>query len=228
VIGRDPTAGVAAAPRRRADDTSGRVSPDEVPTKAEALAVLAGAPAEYRAAVALGLAGLRIGEVLGMTAEAVELSRREVVIERQTDGFTVSTPKGERRRTIIVPGLVAVELRRRLRDRPEGWLFPGGGQAGQLHRNRFYDLAWRPALVAAGLDAYRFRFHALRHFCASSMLADGVALVAVAGYLGNTPEVVSRVYAHWLRDDREVPAVSLDRLLAPESSRVTGVSRGPR
>lgn len=236
VIGRDPTVGVAAAPRRRADDPTGRVTPDEVPTRAEALAILAGAPADYRAAVALGLAGLRIGEVLGMTAEAVDLSARQVTVAQQTDGFTVSTPKGERRRTIIVPGLVAVELRRRLRDRPTGWLFPGGGAEGTLHRNRFYELGWYPALTAAGLGPVdddgqpvdgpgRFVFHSLRHFCASTLLAEGAPPVAVAGYLGNSPEMVSRVYSHWLRDDREVPAGVLDRVLAPAEPGGDGVSR---
>src|SRR5690606_18649392 len=108
-------------------------------------------------------AGLRIGEVLGMTAERVDLPARQVTVDQQTDGYTVTTPKGEKRRTIVVPGLVAVELRRRLRDRPAGWLFPGGGVDGQLHRGRFYELAWQPALEGAGL-AGRYKFHALRHF----------------------------------------------------------------
>jgi hypothetical protein len=35
------------------------------------------------------------------------------------------------------------------------------------------------------------------------------------GHLGDTVETVSRVYAHWLRDDRDVPAAVLDRVLAP-------------
>jgi len=37
----------------------------------------------------------------------------------------------------------------------------------------------------------------------------------VAGHLGDAVETVSRVYAHWLRDDRDVPAAVLDRVLAP-------------
>jgi hypothetical protein len=37
----------------------------------------------------------------------------------------------------------------------------------------------------------------------------------VAGHLGDTVETVSRVYANWLRDDRDVPADVLDRVLAP-------------
>jgi hypothetical protein len=30
-------------------------------------------------------------------------------------------------------------------------------------------------------------------------------------------ETVSRVYAHWLREDRDVPADVLDRVFAPEN-----------
>jgi hypothetical protein len=40
-------------------------------------------------------------------------------------------------------------------------------------------------------------------------------MTAVAGHLGDAVETVSRVYVHWLCDDREVPAEVLDRVLAP-------------
>ena len=62
----------------------------------------------------------------------------------------------------------------------------------------------------------------------STLLAEGTPLTAVAGHSGDTVETVSRVYVHWLRDDRDVPAEVLDRVLAPsadEQSRVTSVSR---
>ena len=32
----------------------------------------------------------------------------------------------------------------------------------------FYDIMWRPSLVAAGLRARRFTFHELRHFTATA------------------------------------------------------------
>ena len=85
-----------------------------------------------------------------------------------------------------------------------------------MRRDQFYASAWKPALESAGL-AGRFTFHALRHFCASTLLAEGAPLTAVAGHLGDTVETVSRTYVHWLRDDREVPADVLDRVLAPPS-----------
>jgi integrase len=226
VIGRDPTVGVKAAPKQRADDPTGKVGPDNVPTREEALAILNAAPSKYRAAVALGLAGLRIGEVLGMEWDRVNLATRQVTIDRQSDGWTISTPKNERTRTITVPELVATELRRHRRDyASDRWLFPGGGIEGTMHRASFYKAAWQPALKAAGMPG-RFKFHSLRHFAASSLLAAGVPLPAVAGQLGDVVETVSKVYSHWLRDDAAIPADALDRVLAP-SIIGTGTSVAP-
>jgi integrase len=227
LVGRDPTRGVDAAPKRRANDTPEHVSPDQVPTRAEALAILTNAPLAYRAAVALGLAGLRVGEVSAMSAERVAIDRREVTIDQQAQeitgqGMTLTTPKAERVRTIKVPGVVAVELRRHLRDHPSGPLFPGSSN-GMMRRRAFYDRVWYPALKGAGLEG-RFVFHALRHFAASTLLAEGAPITAVAGHLGDTVQTVTQTYAHWLRDDRDVPADVLDRVLAPDSG-VTSVSR---
>jgi integrase len=221
-IGRDPTIGLRA-PKARAGEADGKVGPDDVPTRAEALAVLEGAPGPYRAAVALGLAGLRVGEVLGLSADRLELDRRRVTVDRQLQRvggeLVLTTPKAEKARTIVVPGLVAVELRRHLRDHGAGEVLFGGRRGTpMMRRDQFYASAWRPALVGAGLEPDRFKFHALRHFCASTLLAEGAPLAAVAGHLGDTVETVSRVYVHWLRDDRDVPAEVLDRVLAPASA----------
>ena len=49
----------------------------------------------------------------------------------------------------------------------------------------------------------------------STLLAEGAPVTSVAGHLGDTVETLTRVYAHWLRDDRDVPAEILDRVLAP-------------
>jgi integrase len=81
-IGRDPTAG-QRAPKARAGDPTGHVGPEDVPTRGEALAILANAPSEFRAAIALGLTGLRVGEVLGMTADRIEVDARRVTVDRQ-------------------------------------------------------------------------------------------------------------------------------------------------
>lgn len=217
-IGRDPTTGLKA-PKFRAGESDGRVGPDQVPTRAEAQAILEAAPSAYRAAIALGMAGLRVGEVIGMTADRIDLPARSVTVDRQLQRLgnenVLTTPKAEKVRTIVVPSVVVMELRRHVRDHQgEGFLFRGVRDTPTIRRDQFYRSAWAPALKGAGLEG-RFTFHALRHFCASTLLAEGAPLAAVAGHLGDTVETVSRTYVHWLRDDREVPAAILDRVLAP-------------
>lgn len=128
-IGRDPTVGLKA-PKARADDPTGQVGPEDVPTRDEALAILAAAPPPFRAGIALGLAGPRVGKVLGLTADRLVLESRRVTIDRQMQVIrgkrTLTTPKAEKIRTITVPPLVAVELRRHLRDHvADGVLFRG-------------------------------------------------------------------------------------------------------
>lgn len=229
----NPAQGLAPL-KVRAGEPDGKVRPADVPTTAEALAILAGAPAPYRAAVALGLAGLRKGEVLGLAADRVDIDHRLITIDRQLQRVhnrtVLTTPKREKPRTIELPPLVAVELRRHLRDHhdparvfggdggPAALVFQGRvGTPALMHPNDFYERTWQPALAAAGLPAGRFKFHALRHFCASAMLANGADVAMVAGHLGDTVETVSRTYVHWLRDNRHVPAVILERVLAPEA-----------
>ncbi len=219
-IGRDPTRGLRA-PKARAGEPDGRVGPNAVPTRAEAVAILEGAPARYRAAIALGLAGLRVGEVLGMSADRVELEHRRVTVDRQLQRvggeLVLTSPKAEKARTIVVPGAVAVELRRHLRDHSgHGMLFRGVRGTPMLRRDQFYASAWRPALRGAGLAEDRFVFHSLRHWCASTLLAEGAPLTAVAAHLGDVVETVSRTYVHGLRDEYDVPSEVLDRVLAPE------------
>jgi integrase len=227
-IAQDPTRGLRP-PKARAGERDGTVTPEMVPTRAEALAILEGAPAQYRAAIALGLTGLRVGEVLGMCADRIALDTRQVTVDQQLQrigpDLVLTTPKAEKTRTIVVPNLVAVELRRHLRDHQgEGLIFRGARGAPMLRRDQFYDSAWKPALKGAGLAEDRFVFHSLRHFAASSLLAEGAPLTAVAGHLGDTVETVSRVYLHWLRDDRDVPAEVLDRVLAPVAPAVASGS----
>jgi integrase len=119
---------------------------------------------------------------------------------------------------------VALELRRHLRDH-DGLLFTGRRTGEPMRRDQFYDSAWRPALVGVGLPKDRFVFHSLRHFAGSSMLAEGVNPMAVAGHLGDTLETSQRVYSHWMRDDLDVPADALDRILDTSAPNLANSAR---
>ncbi len=160
-----------------------------------------------------------VAEVVGRGVEP--LMQRLVTIDRQLqrvgNEVELTTPKGEKARTIMVPRSVTLELRRHLRDHsPDGLLFHGRFGDGLRH-DVFYTHGWRPALVAAGLEPNAYVFHSLRHWCASSMLAENTNPAAVAGYLGDTFETLQRVYAHWMTEDRAVPAEVLERLLVSTS-----------
>ncbi|CAN5658670.1 tyrosine-type recombinase/integrase [soil metagenome] len=230
LVTRYPTVGLKP-PRRRVGDPDGRVSPDDVPTRNEVLRILAATPSRYRAAVALGIAGLRISEVLAVTADRLDLDTRTLLVDRQLqriDGTLQFTgPKREKVRTIELPMVTLLEMRRHLRDHQgAGLLFRTPRSGEMMRRDQLYDTTWRPALVGAGMTEDRFVFHSLRHFCVSSMLAGGAPLTAVAGHLGDTVETVSKVYLHWLRDDRSVPRIVLDRLLT-EHDEIVPIAETP-
>jgi integrase len=224
----DVTIGVKP-PVRRGDDASDRVGPDDVPTRDEVVAIIAATEARYRAAVVLGACGLRVSEALGATVEQFDSERRTLTVDRQLqriDGrVTHKRPKREKVRSIELPSWAALELRRHLRDHGPFWSLDSGGPAllfrggrdAPMRRDAFYVGAWRPALIAVGLAPDRYVFHSLRHWCASSLLSAGAPITAVAGHLGDVPETVMRTYAHWLRDERHLPATLLDQLLAGAS-----------
>jgi integrase len=216
----DPTQRLSR-PRRDPHDTDGVVTPDQVPTRTEALAILAGTPPRYRLGMALGFGcGLRVGEILGLRPSDVNLFAGELSVAQQSQRRGYVAPKTWRGvRTIEVPELVAVELRRALRDSPPMDLpILIGPRGGAMRRDGFYAQAWRPALKAAGLGTDRYRFHSTRHYAVSAMLADRVSLPEVAAYVGDHVETINRVYAHFLRDAPRTAKGALDRALGPDPS----------
>jgi integrase len=213
----DPTARLTR-PRRDPHDTDGVITPDMVPSRAEALAILAATPPRYRAGMALGFGcGLRVGEILGLRPQDVNLFAGTVSVAQQYQRRGLVAPKTWRGvRTIEVPDLVAFELRRALRDNPPADLpILVGPRGGKLGRDGWYEQAWRPALEAAGLDRRRYKFHATRHYAVSSLLGAGVPLPEVAAYIGDHIETVTRVYAHFLDDAPRTAKTALDRALQP-------------
>ena len=216
LISTDPTIGVRL-PRRDSLDTDGVVTADQVPTRDEALAIVEGAPGKYRLAVVLGIGcGMRVGEVLGLTPNRVDLKAGTVTIDRQWQRRGLVSPKTWRGvRTIEVPDVVLAELGPLVHR----WAAPdmpilAGVRGGTMRRDDVYDRAWKPALVAAGIDPDRYVFHSARHYAVSSMLAEGVTAVEVAAYVGDSVETITTVYSHFLRGSASMAKRALDRALA--------------
>jgi integrase len=204
LIGRDFTLGV-----RVPDSAPTRLV---IPEAVDVAALLEAADDRMAIAVLLGAdAGLRLSELLGLSSDRVSWlsSKPTVTVDRQSAKsvlgapVTFTAPKtASSVRDIPVPAELLGDLAARLERTglgEEGLLLHDGGRGWT--KNRFHD-AWRSLRSEAGLDGVRF--HDLRHYFCSRLLAGGVNIAAVARAAGHSsPSVTLDTYSHVLGDDHE-------------------------
>ncbi|MGH8645558.1 MAG: tyrosine-type recombinase/integrase, partial [Gammaproteobacteria bacterium] len=133
--------------------------------------------------VLLALAtGARQGEILGLKWCDVDLKRGHVVFQE--------TKNGERR-GLPLRGQALELLRAKVRRIDTDMLFPSRQDpAKPIDVQNIFD----NALQRAGIED--FRFHDLRHCCASNLAMNGASLAEIAAVLGHrTLEMVKR-YSH--------------------------------
>ena len=132
--------------------------------------------------VLMGLTtGARRGELEALRWGDIDLERREASVVRSKNG--------DRKTLVLVPAVVE-ELRAHV------------GQSGKLvfASNRKPDVAfnfvpaWQGALRLAGVRS--FRFHDLRHSCASALAQNGASLLEIADVLGHRQLSVTKRYSH--------------------------------
>lgn len=147
--------------------------------------------------------GLRQGEILGLTTDHVDLDRGIIRVRHNLAlGDILKGPKTAAGvRDLRLPERAAYHLRAYLADHFEPnerrliFRAKGGGPllASNLHR------PWRRLLKAAGLASgdKQFHFHALRHFHASWLIANGLPVTDVSALLGHSHfDQTLQVYAH--------------------------------
>jgi len=174
--------------------------------------------------------GLRLGELLALHWEDVDLERGLVSVRRTLEnvsGTTFREPKTAKGRRAVPVGPTVVERLRRLRRRQlehslaagpswqeRGLVFAasdGGLLSGFALRRAFYRL-----LSQAGLP--RVRFHDLRHTHASLLLARGVHPKVVSERLGHaTVGITLDTYSHVLPTLQEQAARDLDAWLSGQA-----------
>ena len=133
-------------------------------------------------------AGLRVGELVGLPADAVRGDPRMILIRG----------KGGRERMVPLsdPARAAVALWLRERDAREArvaaaggraspWLFPSRSREGRLTRVAFWA-ALKALAVRAGIDPGQVTPHALRHAFATHLLAHGADLRVIQQLLVQT------------------------------------------
>ncbi len=203
-------------------------------------AVMDALPDRYRTLVAVGAAaGLRQGEIFGLSVDDVDFLRRTIHVVRQVkyvrNQLVFDAPKYGSGRDVPLPDSLGVLLSEHLRAFPPvtvelPWGDPQAPKAKRvavpllftsherkaLNRNYINAFVWRPALKEAGAPTARGNgMHALRHFCASNWLEQGVSIRAVAEYLGHRDEGFTlRTYTHLMPTAEDKTRLASDALFA--------------
>jgi integrase len=211
----NPTDGVRMAKAPRSSD---RPIDTNVLSVEEIGALVAATDAEHRAALlVLAYAGLRVGELVGLTWGDLELTRRRLRVAQQRESSTgnITTPKTNAGiRFVELPGVVVAALREHeLRTKmasPE-FVFP-------YHVRRFRDGVFFPALRRARLR--RIRLHDLRHTAASLMIATGADIATVSRQLGHANvSITLGIYTHaFARRAEPGIGAKMDELIKAENS----------
>lgn len=185
--------------------------------------------------------GLRQGEILGVSLDDTDENGTTLHVQRQirvVDRTLVfALPKGGRKRRVPLSSGVLADTHAHERAFPSTevtlpWGQPGGkpvtirllvtGDGGRLYTgDLFHKIVWQGAFRSAGLE-YRKRadgMHALRHFYASTLLAQGVSVKELAEYLGHSdPGFTLRTYTHLVPSSYERARLAIDGVFGLKSA----------
>jgi integrase len=185
--------------------------------------------------------GLRQGEVLGLSPDDIDRKNMVVLVSRQVVSLGgvkfFKLPKGRKTRTVPISRGLLDELDDYMKMFPPVTVtLPWAKAAGELRSvrlllvndnghvdsgNIFNRKYWAHAFRRAGLPYVEHAdgMHALRHFYASHLLANGVTIKELAEYLGHTdPGFTLRTYTHLLPSSYDRARRAIDALYRPKRS----------
>jgi integrase len=188
-----------------------------------------------------GGCGLRQGEILGLSLDDADEDSMTLHVQRQirvVDRTLVfALPKGSKKRRVPLSSGVLAALRTHARAFPSvkvtlPWAESHGkpvtvqllvtGEGGRVYTgDLFSKVVWQGAFRTADLE-YRTRadgMHALRHFYASTLLAQGVSIKELAEYLGHSdPGFTLRTYTHLVPSSYERARQAIDGVFGLKST----------
>lgn len=164
----------------------------------EADRLVGAADPEWRAALLLALrGGLRLGELLGLKWEDVDLIAGRLVVRRNICHGVIDTPKGGRSREIpLADSLIAALKHHRHRSLLQPFVFCD--EKGRHLRPGTFKWPLNRALRRAGIARAegQIGWHDLRHSFASHLVMRGQSLKAVQELLGHANIEMTMRYAH--------------------------------
>lgn len=161
--------------------------------------------------------GMRRGELLALRWRCVDLARRELVIEAETE-------KAGRGRIVPMTAEIHAVLTALRGVRPVSidgrdavFVLPDGREiTPKMVRSRFEGAVARCAGIPLDKKP-KVTFHCLRHTAASLLVAAGVPIYDVAKLLGHTTIAVTMRYAHFAPASGRAAIERLGSALAPTS-----------
>lgn len=162
--------------------------------------------------------GLRLGELMGLQWDDLDLTTGELRINKQVNivgsELVINEPKTKAAvRTLILPPSVLKVMRAYWSKVESRWLFPSPKKE---------DLPLRPSVVHQRLHRLldhagceRVRFHDLRHTFATNALAHGMDVKTLSTILGHVSSATTlNTYSHITDEMRQRAAVKIDQGIA--------------
>ncbi len=173
----------------------------------EADRLIAGAAGDtWKVMITVGLrTGLRIGELLALRWDDVDLAGGRLVVRRSVSRGIIGTPKNGRSREVPLSEHALVALRSHHHARGE-FVF-AADKGGLIARGATKWPIWM-ACRRAGLR--QIGWHVLRHTFASHLAMRGVAIKAIQELLGHSTIEMTMRYAHLSPDVRRDAVRLLD------------------
>jgi integrase len=141
--------------------------------------------------------GLRLGELIGLTWERVDLSRGVIRLELTKNGRRREVPMNDASYRALVG------------------LGPKG--SGRVFKTRYIKTAYNNAVEAAQLDDVTF--HTLRHTFASWAIMRGGTLKELQELLGHPSLAMTMRYAHLAPEHRRTAVSRLEGLTSTEPTK---------
>lgn len=186
---------------------------------AEVSALASAITPRYEVAVWLGAgAGLREGEVFGLLLSRVLFLQRRLLVEEQgQNGKLVPVKTKASKAPVPLDDLVLGKLGEHVKRYPVG---KNGlvmtNRSGRMLQRGSFGWCWRNAVEDAGLPKGT-RFHDLRHFYASTLIAAGLHPKVIQARLRHaTLAETMDTYGHLFPDHEELGRGALDRAFAAD------------
>ena len=179
-------------------------------------------PERMQAAILLGaFAGLRVGEACGLRVSDVDFMRGIITPAVQYPAQPLKTESSKW--PIPIPESLALELSAHVADRParEGVETLLIDMWGQQLAPWTLERAVRDARGTVGGLPDGFRYHDLRHYFASLLIADGADIKTVQTRLRHGSATTTlRTYTHLWPDKDETTRATVERVIAARVARI--------